>query len=179
MDLPAHCLTLYRVRARFAETDLMGVIHHAAFLGYLEAARIEYLRRRGITYLSWAQQGVHLAVVETWIRHRRPVFFDDVISVEVRLVELGRVKARFEYKLTVLRGATAELVAEGATCSRASTPFKSLEGFRRRPFLHSPKPKRWVLSCWGSGVSRVSWYRAWQDGRGAKEISLRARHHHG
>jgi len=115
MDLPAHCLTLYRVRARFAETDLMGVIHHAAFLGYLEAGRIEYLRRRGMTYLSWAERGVHLAVVETWIRHRRPVFFDDVISVEVRLVELGRVKARFEYKLTVLRGATAELVAQGAT----------------------------------------------------------------
>ncbi len=115
MDLPAHCVTIYRVRTRFAETDLMGVIHHAAFLGYLEAARIEYLRRRGITYLSWAEQGVHLAVVETRIRHRRPAFFDDVISVEVRLAELGRVKARFEYKLTVLRGSVAELVAEGAT----------------------------------------------------------------
>ena len=32
------------LRVRFAETDAMGVAHHAAYLPYLETARVEYLR---------------------------------------------------------------------------------------------------------------------------------------
>ncbi len=34
----------HRLRVRFAETDAQGVVHHAAYLVYLEAARVEYLR---------------------------------------------------------------------------------------------------------------------------------------
>ena len=37
----------HRVRVRFAETDAMGVVHHAAYLPYLEAARVEFLRSVG------------------------------------------------------------------------------------------------------------------------------------
>jgi acyl-CoA thioester hydrolase len=37
----------HRLRVRFAETDAMSVVHHAAYLPYLEVARVEYLRDRG------------------------------------------------------------------------------------------------------------------------------------
>src|SRR5438094_4141902 len=39
-----------RIRVRFAETDAMGVVHHAAYLPYLESARVEYLRSVGHPY---------------------------------------------------------------------------------------------------------------------------------
>ena len=43
----------HRLRVRFAETDAMGVVHHAAYLLYLEAARVEYLRAIGHPYLEF------------------------------------------------------------------------------------------------------------------------------
>jgi acyl-CoA thioester hydrolase len=110
-ELPAHCSTRSSVRVRFGETDLMGIVHHAVYLSYFEAGRVEYLRRRGIEYLEWATRGVHLPVVEAQLRYRKSTRFDDVIEVETRLVELGRVKVRFAYRLFL----GDELVAEGFT----------------------------------------------------------------
>lgn len=110
-ELPAHCTTRSSVRVRFGETDLMGIVHHAVYLSYFEAGRVEYLRRRGIEYLEWATRGVHLPVVEAQVRYRKSTRFDDLIEVETRLVELGRVKVRFAYRLFL----GGELVAEGFT----------------------------------------------------------------
>ena len=102
------------MRARFCETDQMGVIHHAVYLTYFEAARIEYLRRRGAEYRLWMERGAHLAVAESQVRHKRPLRFDDRFVIEISLIELGRASARFSYRL-VREGAEAEVVAEGAT----------------------------------------------------------------
>ena len=53
-----------RLRVRFYETDLMGIVHHGSYVSYLEVARVEWLRRRGVAYATWAQRGLHLAVVD-------------------------------------------------------------------------------------------------------------------
>ena len=47
---PADYAFAHRLRTRFAETDAMGIIHHAAYLPYLEEARVEYLRSIGHPY---------------------------------------------------------------------------------------------------------------------------------
>ena len=41
---PDHCVTRDPMRVRFFETDLMGIVHHATYLTYVEAGRVEYLR---------------------------------------------------------------------------------------------------------------------------------------
>jgi acyl-CoA thioester hydrolase len=110
----ASCQSTYVVRARFCDTDLMGIVHHAKYLEYFEAARVEYMHRRGVEYLAWTERGIHLPVVEVQIRYRRTVRFDERIAVEVTLTELGRATVRFGYRL--LRDKLGEeLVAEGST----------------------------------------------------------------
>ena len=104
------------VRVRFGETDLMGVAHHSAYLLWFEAARVEYLHRRGIDYASWAGRGVHMPVVEARLRYRRPARFDERLVVDARLAELTRVTVRFDYRVLRTEGhAREELVAEGET----------------------------------------------------------------
>lgn len=111
---PVHCVTRYVVRVRFGDTDLMGVAHHASYLAYFEAGRVEYLHRRGVEYAAWAERGLHLPVIEAQLRYRRTARFDDCLIVETRLGELRRVRVRFDYRL--LRGTEqSELVAEGYT----------------------------------------------------------------
>ena len=91
----------HRVRVRFAETDAMGVVHHAAYLPYLEEARVEYLRAVGHPFDRLRADGYELPVVEVAARYLRPIHFDDVI--DVHLVVAGTRGATFEigYLLSV------------------------------------------------------------------------------
>jgi acyl-CoA thioester hydrolase len=112
--LPEHCVNRLVVRTRFCETDLMGIVHHGTHLQYFEAGRIEYLRRRGLNYARLTERGVHLPVVEAVVRYRRAIRFDQLVVVETRLVELGRVKVGFEYRIVDAEDIETVL-AEGRT----------------------------------------------------------------
>lgn len=112
-QLPAHCASRYVVRARFIDTDLMGIVHHATYLSWFEAGRVEYLHRRGLESLAWRERSLHLPVIEAHVRYRKSVQFDETLIVETRLTELTRIKMKFEYQ--IMRRADEELVAEGYT----------------------------------------------------------------
>ena len=129
MHLPAlnaeHAVTRSRLRVRFCETDLMGIVHHSNYLAYFEAGRVEWLRRRGVTYVDWAARGVHLPVVDASVRYRAPARFDDVLEIEARLVELRAASLRFDYQMW--RGEV--LLAEGSTRLACVTGAHVLQRF--------------------------------------------------
>ena len=56
--------SVVRVRVRFGETDLMGIVHHASYASYMEVARIEWLRRRGVQYSDWATHGYPFSTLD-------------------------------------------------------------------------------------------------------------------
>jgi acyl-CoA thioester hydrolase len=99
------------MRVRFFETDLMGIVHHAAYLTYVEAGRVEYLRARGADYRNLAASGYHMPVVEASLAYKRPAYFDDELMVETRLSVLTRITTRFDYR--ILRG--DDVVATAST----------------------------------------------------------------
>lgn len=108
---PEHCVTRTPMRVRFFETDLMGIVHHAAYLTYVEAGRVEYLRARGADYRALTERGFHMPVVEAHLEYKRTSRFDDELLVETRIGALTRVTVRFDYR--VLRA--ADLVVRGHT----------------------------------------------------------------
>lgn len=108
---PAKTTTVSTLRVRFAETDLMGIAHHASYLVYLEAGRVEWLRRRGIRYETWIDKGIHVAVVEANVAYKAPARFDDLLTIETTLAELRTVSMKFTY--VIRRGDT--VIAEGMT----------------------------------------------------------------
>jgi acyl-CoA thioester hydrolase len=110
---PVAARSVVRLRVRFYETDLMGIVHHGSYVSYLEVARVEWLRRRGVSYAEWAHHGMHLAVVDLSLRYRVPARFDDEIDVETVLGERRAASIRFDYRL--LRAGDGALLAEGST----------------------------------------------------------------
>lgn len=98
-------------RVRFYETDLMGIVHHANYFRYFELGRVDYLKRRGITYADSIAKGLHLPVVSADARFRAPLRFDDEVSMTTRLTSLRSHSLVFEYELA--RGDVA--VASGET----------------------------------------------------------------
>lgn len=87
----------HELRVRFCETDMMAIVHHANYLVYCEAARVDWLHKRGVSYADWQRMGIQLPVVEVSIRYHKPARFEEVLDVETTLVELTRVSVRFRY----------------------------------------------------------------------------------
>ena len=100
------------LRVRFAETDAMGVAHHAAYLPYLETARVEYLRWLGHPYRDMRDRdGIEFAVVGVDIRYHAPLRFDDAFTVSCALVERARATFRLAYRVEL----DGRLVLDGRT----------------------------------------------------------------
>ena len=78
-------------RVRFHHTDAMGVVHHAAYLCFLEDARVEYLRSLGRPYdRIRADDGVDIAVVGVNVTYHAPLRFDEAFRTHAELAAAGR-----------------------------------------------------------------------------------------
>jgi acyl-CoA thioester hydrolase len=99
------------IRVRYAETDRMGLLHHANYLIYFEQGRTELLRSLGLAYKDLEDQGYLLVLTRAEIRYRSPVRYDDLLTLRTSVVRTTAVRIDHRYEL--LRDGT--LVAEGST----------------------------------------------------------------
>ena len=100
-----------QIRVRYAETDRMGLLHHANYLVYFEQARTELLRSSNASYKEMEDQGFFLVVAEAEVKFKKPAHYDDVLTIRTTVTRTSPV--RLEHKYEVFRDGT--LIAEGAT----------------------------------------------------------------
>ena len=101
------------LRVRYAETDAMGIAHHASYVVWFEAGRTDYIRQRGKSYADLEAEGFRLVVAELGARFLAPAVFDEEVVVRTRLKSLRSRTLTFAYE--VLRKTTGEKLATGYT----------------------------------------------------------------
>jgi len=106
------------IRVRYAETDAMGIVHHAVYPVWMELGRSDLLRQLGQSYAEWEKRGVMMSVAELRVRYRAPARYDELVEVRTRLKDAGRRKVVFAYG--VGRGATR--LAEGESIHLVTGP---------------------------------------------------------
>ena len=97
------------VRVRYAETDRMGLLHHANYPVYFEMGRTELLRSLGLSYRDIEDSGHFLVIVEVGCKFKRPAYYDDLLTIRTTLKRMTHVKIEHQYE--VLRDGL--LLAEG------------------------------------------------------------------
>lgn len=100
-----------QIRVRYAETDRMGLLHHANYLVYFEQARTELLRSRGAAYKEMEDRGYYLVIAKVEIKYKAPAHYDDVLTIRTTVIRTTPV--RIEHKYEVFREGT--LICEGNT----------------------------------------------------------------
>lgn len=88
------------VRVRFADTDASGAAHHAVYLTYFEAARVESLRGLGVPVAELDAHGILMPVVEARVKYLRPARLDDLLEVAVLLDSVGPASFSFDYEVS-------------------------------------------------------------------------------
>jgi len=102
------------IRVRYAETDQMGIAHHANYLIWFEAARSDLCRAKGFSYKEMEEQENALMVVaESYVRYKSPAFYDEILTVRTRVEEIRSRTLRFVYEIH--RPADDTMIAEGET----------------------------------------------------------------
>lgn len=103
--------TRTEIRVRYAETDAMGIVHHAVYPVWMELGRSDLLRALGQSYAEWEAAGVRMTVAEIQVKYRAPARYDELLQVLTRVKEAGRRRIVFGYRIE--RGGT--LLAEGTS----------------------------------------------------------------
>jgi acyl-CoA thioester hydrolase len=99
------------IRVRYAETDRMGLLHHANYLVYFEQGRTELLRSQGLAYKDLEDQGYLLVLTKAEVKYRSPARYDDLLTLRTIVVRTTTVRVDHRYEL--LRDGV--LLAEGST----------------------------------------------------------------
>ncbi len=128
-----------KLRVRFAETDQMGIAHHSSYVVWFEAARVEWLRERGMSYREMEEAGVSLAVSSVAVQYRRSAVFDDELIIDACLNEAKSRRVKYSYK--IIRATDQLLIATGESVhiptDRASRAMRLPEAWLQqlRPHL--------------------------------------------
>lgn len=101
------------ITVRYAETDAMGVVHHAVYPVWFEIARTDYIKAAGMSYAEMERGGVMLPVTGITCNYRRPAHYDDTLEITARVTRLS--VARIEFTYTVTRKGEAEILATGTS----------------------------------------------------------------
>lgn len=111
------------VEVRYAETDQMGVVHHANYLVWFELARTGLCRASGHGYADIERRGYLLMVTGAALRYRGGARYGDTVRVTVWMEELTSRTLRFAYRVE----RDGELLVSG------HTEHLWIDAARRRP----------------------------------------------
>lgn len=101
------------LRPRYADTDQMGIVHHAKYFEYFEIARAELLKSLGLSYAKLEEEGYLLPLNDCYARFIKPIKYDQLILIESKLESSEGVRIHISYK--IYDSETNELLSEGFT----------------------------------------------------------------
>ncbi|MBE6888929.1 MAG: acyl-CoA thioesterase [Ruminococcaceae bacterium] len=112
------------ITVRYAETDCMGVVHHAVYPVWFEIARTDYIKSVGMSYSEMEKSGVMLPVTGISCRYHLPAKYDDTLIVKATVSRF--TPARIEFYYCVTRKGEEQILCEGTS----SHGFVDAESFR-------------------------------------------------
>lgn len=87
------------VRVRYGETDQMAYVYYGYYAMYYEVARVESLRKLGVTYKELEAMGVMMPVLENHSKFLTAARYDELLRIVTSIREKPTVKIKFEYEI--------------------------------------------------------------------------------
>ena len=88
-------------KVQYYETDMMGVVHHANYIHWMEEARIDFMDRMGFPYKRMEAGGVLSPVKSIQVNYLKPCTFGDEVDVTVGVKEFNGVVITMAYDMRV------------------------------------------------------------------------------
>jgi acyl-CoA thioester hydrolase len=135
------------LEVRYAETDQMGVVHHANYVIWFELARTRLCSLSGFHYSDVERLGYLLMVTAVEVRYHRPARYGDAVRVACWCERLASRGMRFGYEVRsgeakLVTGSTEHVWIERASGRPCRIPEVLREPFRRLAGRHEESADR-------------------------------------
>ena len=129
------------LRVYLEDTDAQGVVYNASYFRFLERARTEWLRAKGVEHKRLRDEHrIVLVLVGIEVKFRRPASLDDELYV---VAELSRVTgARFAFRQEIRRDAS-----DGLLLCEGVAEVACMDAMQRKP-RRVPKALLKELNVW-------------------------------
>lgn len=125
-----------KLTVRYAETDMMGIVHHSRYFPWFEAARTEFIKQTGVSYTQMEKSGILLPLSEAGAKYIKGLLYEDVVIVTTRLEQLTVARCRFAYEVYRESENCRELCAKGFTMHGfTDAEFKPINLKKKNPEL--------------------------------------------
>ena len=114
---------MHRLRVRYHECDLQGVVFNANYFAYFDIALTEFMRAAFGSYQGLRERGLDVFVVEAGARFRAPARFDEELDIAFVPRRLGG--SSMTSSVDIARGASRLCTDAWCTSSSTSTPRPS------------------------------------------------------
>ncbi|MGL5038347.1 MAG: tol-pal system-associated acyl-CoA thioesterase [Aeromonas sp.] len=94
----------FAVRVYYEDTDAGGIVYNANYLKFMERARTEFLRAKGVEQDLLLQVGYAFVVSRTEIDFRSAARFNELLNVITQVIEVKRASLRFSQKIVATDG---------------------------------------------------------------------------
>ncbi len=97
--MPASKIVETTFRVRYAETDQMGLVHHASYVVWLEEGRSHWMRAHGSSYAQFEREGLWLAVTDLNVRYHQAARYDQPVTVRCWVEKVRSRQMQFSYQI--------------------------------------------------------------------------------
>jgi acyl-CoA thioester hydrolase len=111
------------------ECDLQGVVNNAVYMNYLEHARHEFLKTRGIDFAALSKAGTNLMVLRAELDYKESLCSGDTYTVTTFVEQRSRLKFVFVQEIINASSEKIVLKAEitGIAVNDKGKPFMTPE----------------------------------------------------
>jgi len=104
-------LFIVEFQVRDYECDMQGVVNNAVYQNYLEHARHEFLKTRGLDFAELTRQGINLVVVRSELDYKNSLHSSDRFVVSTTMEQVSPI--RFAFLQEIVRLPDEALMLKG------------------------------------------------------------------
>lgn len=88
-----------RMAVRDYECDMQGVVNNSVYQNYLEHARHEFLKQKGLEFADLTRRGIIVVVVRAELDYLQSLRSGDVFEVSVEPVRISALRLGFQQQI--------------------------------------------------------------------------------
>lgn len=89
----------HKIRVRFADTDMQGIVFNGNYLTYYDVAWTEYFRAMGLAWKDIVETGADTVLARIEMDFKSPAHFDEILEVHVRVSKIGNTSLTFAFEI--------------------------------------------------------------------------------
>lgn len=86
-------------QVRDYECDMQGIVNNAVYQNYLEHARHQFIKTKGLDFAQITKQGIHLVLIKAEIDYKRSLQSNDEFYIHTRAERVSKLKLAFHQNI--------------------------------------------------------------------------------